>query len=247
MRRLPQSDLYLKPALLATATRSLGRKPNPADLDEAVLRRIIRFSDMGAFTSLGDYLSALGNLRWSISPMKACCPTGAVRALGTARHAVDGAGGPQSRNPRRGAGPFEAANEHFAQSVEMARRMGARPGSRDRARMGRMAARRNGAVPKAALALLDEAQTIARELGLKRLETLLAQCSGHGPSQTAGDEQHAGRRRPAGAFVFPAFTRTVRCGSASVGMPLSVCATAAACRCWRAWSRLPAARSTCST
>ena len=39
MRRLPHSEMYLKPALLAAATRSLGRSPNPADLDEAFLRR----------------------------------------------------------------------------------------------------------------------------------------------------------------------------------------------------------------
>jgi hypothetical protein len=58
---LPQSEMYLKPALLAVATRLLGRKLNPSDLDEDYLRGIIRFRDTGTFTILGDCLVALGD------------------------------------------------------------------------------------------------------------------------------------------------------------------------------------------
>ena len=58
---LPHSELYLKPGLLATGLRSLGREADPAALDEIYLRNILRFGDPAALAALGEYLAALKN------------------------------------------------------------------------------------------------------------------------------------------------------------------------------------------
>ena len=165
---MPHSEMYLKPALLAAATRSLGRSPNPADLDEAFLRRIIRFSDMGAFASLGEYLATLGNpalaqLAYdSILPYRQRC--GHWGLLGMRWM------GPVERSLGHLAaalGRVEAANEHFAAALETARRMGARPWI-SRIVLEWVECLR-GAAPQRALLLLEEAQAIAAELGLTGL------------------------------------------------------------------------------
>jgi tetratricopeptide (TPR) repeat protein len=165
---MPQSEMYLKPALLAAATRSLGRSPNPADLDEAFLRRIIRFSDMGAFASLGEYLATLGNQALaqlaydSILPYRQRC--GHWGLLGMRWM------GPVERSLGHLAaslGRAEAANEHFAAALATARRMGARPWI-SRIVLEWVESLR-GAAPQRALLLLEEAQAIAAELGLASL------------------------------------------------------------------------------
>ena len=56
---LPHSEMYLKPDLLAIGVRSLGREPDPAAIDEAHLRAVIRFTDMGACVSISAYLAAV--------------------------------------------------------------------------------------------------------------------------------------------------------------------------------------------
>jgi tetratricopeptide (TPR) repeat protein len=183
--KLSHADLYLKPALLAVAACSLGRKPNPADLDEAGLRGIIRFCDMGAFTCLGDYLSALGNRSLvdlayeSLLPYQERCGHWGMLGLRWM--------GPVARSLAILAvaqGRMAAADEHFSKSVELARRMDARPWFARIVLEWLEAARRNGAVPERALALLDEALTTANELGLKQLATRLAQCRGPTPVTT---------------------------------------------------------------
>jgi tetratricopeptide (TPR) repeat protein len=165
---MPHSEMYLKPALLAAATRSLGRSPNPADLDEDLLRRIIRFSDMGAFASLGEYLATLGNpalaqLAYdSILPYRQRC--GHWGLLGMRWM------GPVERSLGHLAaalGRMEAANEHFAAALETARRMGARPWISRIVLEGVECLR--DAAPQRARLLLEEAQAIAAELGLTSL------------------------------------------------------------------------------
>jgi hypothetical protein len=73
-------------------------------------------------------------------------------------------------------GRFEAAEEHFAKSVEIARRMDARPWFARIVVEWAEAARRHGAASPRADSLLDEALTMAGELQLKQLEARLAQC-----------------------------------------------------------------------
>jgi tetratricopeptide (TPR) repeat protein len=157
----------------------LGRKPNPADLDEAGLRGIIRFCDMGAFACLGDYLAALGNRSLvdlayeSLLPYQDRCGHWGMLGLRWM--------GPVARSLALLAvaqGRFEAADEHFAKSAEIARRMDARPWFARIVLEWLEAARCNGAVPKRAFSLLDEALTTASELKLKHLEERLAQCRG---------------------------------------------------------------------
>jgi tetratricopeptide (TPR) repeat protein len=182
--KLPHSDMYLKPALLAAATRSLGRKLDPADLDETCLRSIIRFCDMGAFASLGDCLVAIGNRSLidfayeSILPYKERC--GHWGLLGLRWF------GPVARSLgllAAAQGRIEAANEHFAAAVEIARRMDARPWMARIVLEWIESLRPNGQVPQRALQLLDEAQTTASELGLKGLEESLARCRGSAATQ----------------------------------------------------------------
>ncbi len=176
--RLTQADLYLKPALLAIATCSLGRNPNPADLDEAGLRGIVRFCDMGAFTCLGDYLAALGNRSLidlaydSLSPYQDRCGHWGMLGLRWM--------GPVARSLAMLAvaqGRFDVADEHFAKSVDLARRMDARPWFARIVLEWVETARRRGSVPARALALLDEARATATELGLAHLEEGFVRCT----------------------------------------------------------------------
>jgi tetratricopeptide (TPR) repeat protein len=195
--KLTQSDLYLKPALLASATCSLGRAPNPADLDEAGLRGIIRFCDMGAFACLGDYLAARGDRSLvdlayeSLLPYQDRCGHWGLLGLRWM--------GPVARSLAILAvaqGRFEAAEAHFAKSVDIARRMDARPWFARIALEWLEAARSSGAASTRADSLLDEALTTARELGLKNLEARLEQCRCPAPPKPP-----AAIGTPAGASV----------------------------------------------
>jgi tetratricopeptide (TPR) repeat protein len=174
---LPHSEMYLKPDLLAIAFRSLGRAPDASTMNEAYLRGIIRFSDMGSFASLGDYLAALNDrplteLAYrSIAPYRQRCGHWGLLGLRWM--------GPIARSLGHLAaalGSEAEAHEYFAEALEVARRMGARPW------MGRIALewaefmqRANLRTPRAAL-LLDEADAIARELGLRHFGERIAAC-----------------------------------------------------------------------
>ena len=177
--KLTNADLYLKPGLLAIATCSLGRAPDPADLDEAGLQAIIRFCDMGSFTCLGDYLAVLGNRSLidiaydSLRPFDDRCGHWGMLGLRWM--------GPVARSLALLAvaqGRFEAADEHFAKSVELARRMDARPWFARIVLEWLESSRRAGSAPARALALLDEAMTMAGELGLAHLVERLEKCRG---------------------------------------------------------------------
>jgi predicted ATPase len=173
---LPHSEMYLKPGLLALGTRALGRTPNPADFDEDYLRNILRFSDMGAFASLGEYLAALGNRQlaqqaydhirtyrqrcghWGMLGMRWMGPVS--RSLG---HLAAALGQP------------EAANEHFAEAVNTARRMGARPWIARIVFEWVECLRATGQLPQRVGLLLEEAEAIAAELGLGHFAARLVQ------------------------------------------------------------------------
>ena len=126
---MPHSEMYLKPALLAAATRSLGRSPNPADLDEAFpaqassVSRTWERSRAWANTWPRSAIAALAQLAYdSILPYRQRC--GHWGLLGMRWM------GPVERSLGHLAaalGRVEAANEHFAAALETARRMGARP------------------------------------------------------------------------------------------------------------------------
>jgi hypothetical protein len=188
---MPHSDMYLKPALLAVA-RSLGRELDPASLDEASVRSIIRFSDMGAFSSLGDCLVPIGNRSLielayeSILPYQDRCGHWGLlglRWMGPVARSLGILAAAQGRT--------EAANAHFTTAVELARRMDARPWFSRIVLEWIESMQRTGAVPQRALQLLDEARAIATELGLKKLQERLAQCADapatREPAEPAGD------------------------------------------------------------
>jgi hypothetical protein len=174
---LPHSEMYLKPALLAVATRLLGRQLNPSDLDESYLRSIIRFRDTGTLAILGDCLAALGN-RSSIDlayegilPYQDRCGHWGLlglRWMGPVARSLGLLAAAQGRG--------EVANGHFAAAVDIARRMDARPWIARIVLEWIESLQRIGPVPQRALSLLDEAQTTASELGLKSLEERLAKC-----------------------------------------------------------------------
>jgi predicted ATPase len=175
--KMPQAEMYIKPVLLAAATRLLGRKANPADLDSARLHAILRFCDMGVLSSLGDYLTALGDRALIEMAYERVLPfrdrSGHWGLLGLRWM------GPVARSLALLAaalGRFEAADEHFAQALEIAIRMEARPWIARIVLEWLESARRAGADPQRALAMLDEASAIAGELGLKGIEARLAQC-----------------------------------------------------------------------
>ncbi len=174
---LPHSELYLRPNLLATGVLALGRAPDPAAIDETYLRNIIRFSDMGALSSVGEYLVAARDLRLariayeSIRPFRERCGHWGMlglrwmgpiaRGLGHLAAAVDTA---------------QAAHEYFEAALVSARRMGARPWVARIAVEWVEALRNAGSEPPRAAQLLDEARTIASELGLCTLEERISRC-----------------------------------------------------------------------
>jgi tetratricopeptide (TPR) repeat protein len=175
--KLPQSELYLRPALLAAATRSLGRRPAPTDLDEAGLRGILRFCDMGAFASLGDYLSALGDRSLSqiayehIQQYEDRCGHWGLLGLRWM--------GPVARSLALLAaslGRHDAADAHFSKALAIARRMEARPWIARIVVEWLEVSRDAGLTPTCPPPMLDEAMMIARELELSKLEQRIDSC-----------------------------------------------------------------------
>jgi hypothetical protein len=185
---LPHSGMYVKPTLLAITACTLGRRPDPADMDEAYLRSIVLFSDMGALASLGEYLAAYGSRpfaqfaydrilkfqhrcgHWGLLGLRWMGPV--ARSLG---HLAITLGMP------------EAANEHFAAAVETARRMNARPWMARITLEWVESLQRAGQRPQRARLLLEEARAIAAELGLASLEARLAKLCESGESHAAVD------------------------------------------------------------
>ncbi len=174
---MPQSELYMKPDLLTIGVCALGREPDPAALDEAQLRGIIRFSDMGAFASIGVYLATLGDVPLagiaydSIAKYQDRCGHWGMLGLRWMGPVARGLG-----HLAATLGRTDAANEHFARALDTARRMGARPWvARIVLEWVEVLQRAGASVPRAAL-LLDEAVIIAEELGLRNLHARLAQC-----------------------------------------------------------------------
>jgi predicted ATPase len=174
---LPHSDLYLKPGLLALGLRSLGREADAAALDETYLRNILRFGDMAAFASIGEYLAALkvrplAELAYQrIAPLNERC--GHLGLMGLCWH------GPLARSLGHLAaatGRLVAVNEHFATALEIARRMGARAWVARIALEWVEVLQGQGISLPGAPALLDEAQTLVRELGMRGLEERIARC-----------------------------------------------------------------------
>jgi predicted ATPase len=174
---MPLSELYMKPDLLATGIRVLGRLPDPAAIDEAYLRSIIRFADMGALSSVGEYLVAVKNL-----PLANLAYDSIVRYQSRCGHW--GMLGLRWMGPiARGLGHLAAAIghthtaiEHFESAMEVARRMGARPWLARIAIESVEVLRHAGTENPREVQLLDEAGTIAAELGLRELGERVVQC-----------------------------------------------------------------------
>jgi predicted ATPase len=174
---LPHSELYLRPDLLTIGVRSLDRAVDPGNVDETYLRNVIQFRDMGSFASLGEYLFALGDRELaelayqSISPYQGRCGHWGLLGLRWM--------GPMSRSLAylaAATGRLVAVNEHFAAALGVARRMGARAWvARIALEWVEVLQRLDAALPGAG-ALLDEAQSLATELGMHSLDERLARC-----------------------------------------------------------------------
>jgi predicted ATPase len=175
---MPQSELYLKPDLLAISVCVLGREPDLSTFDEDFLRRLIRFSDMGAFASAGVFVATLGNV-----PLAEAAYRGIVQFQDRCGHW--GMLGLRWMGPiARGLGHLAAAigrnddaNEHFSAALEISRRMGARPWVVRIVLEWIEVMQRAGASPPRAAQLLEEATAIAGELGLRNFEVRLAACA----------------------------------------------------------------------
>jgi tetratricopeptide (TPR) repeat protein len=196
---MPQSELYMKPDLLATGIRALGRAPDPAAIDEDYLRRIIRFADMGALSSVGDYLAAVKNSRLanlaydSIVRYQTRCGHWGMLGLRWM--------GPISRglgHLAAATGRTQTAIEHFEAAMQVARRMGARPWLARIAIESVEVLQRTGTANPREAQLLDEAGTIAAELGLRELAERVARCRPSHPKSAAADSSLAAAEPAAG-------------------------------------------------
>jgi hypothetical protein len=174
---LPQSELYLKPCLLATGIRTLGRQPDPAAINENYLRNIIRFADMGALSSVGDYLAAvknvpLANLAYeSIVRYQTRCGHWGMLGLRWMGPVARGLG-----HLAVASGRAHMASDHFEAAMQVAQRMGAKPWqARIAIEWVEVLQQLSFSNPRAAQ-LLDEAGTIAAELGLHELGERVARC-----------------------------------------------------------------------
>ena len=205
----------------------------------ACLRSIIRFSDMGAFASLGECLLAHSGIRRSRTRVRQhpAVPA-AMRALGPARHALDGPGGAQSRTSRGGAGPRWRPRTNISPTAVETRATHGRAAVdfAHRARVGREpAALRRRAAARSSVAG-GGARPSRSELGLK---SLARNKSRSAPASRARPGSRRNRR--AGPRGFLPWTTFAVAGRRSLGMRMrrnahSGCVTAAACRCWRGWS-----------
>jgi predicted ATPase len=174
---LPHSELYLKPDLLMIGVRSLGRSVDRGTVDETYLRNVLQFRDMGALASLGEYVAALADpalaemVYAAVSPYHARCGHWGLLGLRWM--------GPMSRSLAflaAATGRLVAVNEHFAAALAVARRMGARAWVARIALEWVEVLQRLGAVLPGAGALLDEAQALATELGMRSLDERIARC-----------------------------------------------------------------------
>jgi tetratricopeptide (TPR) repeat protein len=190
--------------LLAAATCSLGRKPDPAQLDEVRLRAILRFCDMGSFACLGDYLPALGDRSLidlaceALRPYRDRCGHWGMLGLRWM--------GPVARSLAKLAaaqGRIAAADEHFARALELATRMEARPWIARIILEWIEAGQRAGQVSAAAGSRLDEALATARELGLRQLEQRLTECA----SASRGRDEPMPTPAPTPAAGLPVVSR----------------------------------------
>ena len=179
---LPQSDLYLKPNLLATGVLALGRAPDPGAIDESYLRDIVRFSDMGALSSVGEYLVAMKDerlarlaLEW-IAPYRDRCGHWGMMGLRWMGPVARGLG-----HLAAFLGSTQAAHEYFESAMQTARRMGARPWLARIAVEWVEALRKAGDEPPRSAQLLDEARAIASELRLGELGERIRTCE-RGPT-----------------------------------------------------------------
>ncbi|HEU4781061.1 MAG TPA: AAA family ATPase [Steroidobacteraceae bacterium] len=174
---LPQSEMYLKPDLLAIAVCVLGREPDREAIDEDFLHRMLRFSDMGAFASAGVYVAALRDIPLAqiayrgIAPYRDRCGHWGMLGLRWMGPIARGLG-----HLAATIGEIEAANEHFAAALQISRRMGARPWVARILVDWVEVLQQAGARPSRAAHLLDEAATIASELGLSHFEARIARC-----------------------------------------------------------------------
>lgn len=174
---LPHSDLYLKPDMLSIGLRWFGRAIDPDVVDETFVRNVIQFRDMGGLVSLGEPLAALGNpalceLAYrAVSPFQSRCAHWGLLGLRWM--------GPMARclgHLAAASGRLVAVNEHFATALDIARRMGARPWVARLAVEWVEVLRRLDSPLPAAQQLLDEAEPLARELGMRYLEERIARC-----------------------------------------------------------------------
>jgi hypothetical protein len=173
----PHSELYLKPDLLTIGVRSLGRPVDRGTVDETYLRNVVNFRDMGSLATLGEYVAALEDPKLAelvyqaLTPYQGRCGHWGLMGLRWM--------GPLSRSLAflaAATGRQVAVNEHFAASLETARRMGARAWVARISLEWVEVLQRLGASLPGAHAMLDEAQSLATELGMRSLEERLARC-----------------------------------------------------------------------
>ena len=194
---MPQSEMYIRPDLLALGVRSLGRDPDPAAVDETFLRAIIRFSDMGAFSSISGYLAALRDLPLcqlayqNIAPFRERCGHWGMLGLRWMGPITLGLG-----HLAAALGRMEAAHEHFSAALATARRMSARPWIARIALEWVEVLQRAGAGAPRGAALLDEAETIARELELRHLEERISVCRGRAAAAAIPQSPSPAAARP---------------------------------------------------
>jgi hypothetical protein len=164
--QLPQSDVYLRPAVLAIPLRVGLPLADTSGIDEPFVRRVIQFSDMGALVSLGEVLASMRDSALADVVYRFLVPHGArcghwgllgIRWSGPVARVLGMLAAVTGRNTQ--------ANEHFADALAMARRMNARAWvahvTLDWAEAGTLAIR--------SPALLDEAEALAKELGMSAL------------------------------------------------------------------------------
>jgi hypothetical protein len=172
---LPQSDLYLKPALLAIPLRIGEPLADTDGIDEAYVRRVIQFNDMGAMVSLGEVLAARRDAALAETVYRFLVPHEArcghwgllgIRWSGPVARVLGMLAATTGRTAQ--------ADAHFAEALGVARRMNARAWiayiTVDWA---------EAAQPRREerfCALLAEAQSLAQELGMAGLLKRIAAC-----------------------------------------------------------------------
>ncbi len=197
---LPQSDVYLKPELLAIPLRTGRAQPDPRAMDEAYVRRVIQFSDMGAMVSLGEVVAALPDTSLAelayqaLLPHQAKCGHWGLLGLRWS--------GPIARvlgMLAAATGRHTQVAEFFTQAVRVARRMSARPWLAQMMLDWAEAACRNTSNRDTARirALLDDADTLAGELGMTIVQRRARACRSMLADAAPPASQAPGPRVPA--------------------------------------------------